>query len=56
MIGSFEIEFDFIQHCLHIRADDGALERIELKPRSVAEFYSAVMEVLLELKLPRHDH
>ena len=49
---SFEIEFDFIQHRLEIRTDDGALERIDLKPRSVAEFYGAVMEVLLELKLP----
>ncbi len=35
---SFEIEFDFVQHRLDIRTDDGALERIDLKPRSVASF------------------
>src|SRR3954469_1325853 len=48
----FEIYFDFIDHNLLILKDDGAVKTIELKPRSVADFYNAVMAALDELKLP----
>ncbi|HVI83226.1 MAG TPA: DUF5996 family protein [Chthoniobacterales bacterium] len=48
----FEIRFDFIDHQLRILKSDGAQNLIELKPRSVADFYKAVMAALEELKLP----
>ena len=48
----FEIRFDFIDHQLRILKSDGAQNLIELKPRSVADFYKAVMAAPEELKLP----
>jgi hypothetical protein len=48
----FEIEFDFIEHKLDIRTSDGTARTIELKPRSVADFYRAVMTALTELGIP----
>jgi len=48
---TFEIRFDFIDHRLRILKSDGAEESIELKPRSVADFYKTVMVALDELKL-----
>ena len=42
----FEIEFDFVDHRLQIRCDDGAAESIPLAPRSVADFYREVMRAL----------
>jgi len=49
---TFEIRFDFIDHQLRILKSDGAQRSVELKPRSVANFYKAVMAALDELKLP----
>jgi hypothetical protein len=49
---TFEIRFDFIDHNLRILKSDGGQRAIELKPRSVADFYKAVMSGLDELKLP----
>jgi hypothetical protein len=49
---TFEITFDFIDHELRIDKSDGARRSIELKPRSVADFYQAVMSVLVEIGLP----
>ena len=48
---SFEIRFDFVDHNLRILKNDGATRTIELKPRSVADFYHAVMTALDELGL-----
>ena len=48
---TFEITFDFIEHQLHIEKSDGARRMIQLKPRSVAEFYRMVMTTLDELGL-----
>src|SRR5882724_7963633 len=45
---TFEIRFDFIDHQLRILKSDGARRSIELKPRSVADFYKAVMAALDE--------
>lgn len=45
----FEIEFDFIEHALRIRTSDGAERRLPLEPRSVANFYAAVMSALSDL-------
>jgi uncharacterized protein DUF5996 len=49
---TFEIYFDFIDHHLRILRSDGGEKSIELKPRSVADFYKAIMTALGELKLP----
>jgi Family of unknown function (DUF5996) len=43
---TFEIRFDFIDHQLHIEASDGAIQKIDLIPRSTADFYQAVMAAL----------
>lgn len=48
----FEIEFDFIDHKLSIATADGARREIPLLPRSVSEFYHALMSILRELDLP----
>jgi hypothetical protein len=49
---SFEIQFDFLEHVLDIAVSDGARRRLALKPRSVADFYGAVMSALTELGIP----
>jgi hypothetical protein len=49
---TFEILFDFIDHHLRIKKSDGAIETIELRARSVANFYEAVMAALNKLELP----
>lgn len=48
----FQIDFDFIDHQLLIQASDRATRAIALRPRSVADFYQAVMGTLQELDLP----
>jgi hypothetical protein len=40
---SFQVNFDFIDHRLLIQTSDGAIETIQLIPRSVADFYGEVM-------------
>jgi uncharacterized protein DUF5996 len=49
--GIFEIRFDFIDHKLRILKSDGALQVIELRPKSVATFYREVMAALSELNI-----
>ena len=48
---TFEINFDFIDHQLRIDSSEGERRAIDLKPRSVADFYRAVMKALEELHL-----
>jgi hypothetical protein len=48
---TFELEFDLVDHQLHIRTSDGASREIRLEPKSVADFYAELMGVLAELKL-----
>jgi len=43
---TFEIDFDFIDHRLLIKCDDGKTESIALVPRSVADFYNELMKTL----------
>ncbi|PSH04442.1 MAG: hypothetical protein CXZ00_06340 [Acidobacteria bacterium] len=45
----FEIQFDFIEHKLHIDRSDGVRKTIALVPRTVAEFYAEFMSALLSL-------
>jgi hypothetical protein len=51
-VRSFEINFDFIDHQLRIETSDSERRTIELKPRSVADFYRNIMKSLDELDLP----
>jgi hypothetical protein len=48
---TFQIEFDFIHHRLHIRVVDGAALDIPLEPQTTASFYRKVMEALDALDL-----
>lgn len=51
-----ELTFDFIRHVLVIASDNGASREVELRPRSVADFYAAVMAALSELGVPVRIH
>jgi hypothetical protein len=44
-----EMEFDLNDHVLEIRTCGGEVRQVELKPRSVADFYAATMTSLQEL-------
>ncbi|MEP7213701.1 MAG: DUF5996 family protein [Acidobacteriota bacterium] len=50
-VGSFSIEFDLVAHQLVIKCENGETRSIELYPRTVSDFYNAVMAVLGELKI-----
>ncbi|PSN10856.1 hypothetical protein C7293_26535 [filamentous cyanobacterium CCT1] len=47
----FQIDFDFFDHQLRIATSEGHLQTVELQPRSVADFYRAVMAALTDLGL-----
>ena len=46
-----ELEFDFIAHQLHIRTNDGVQRDVALAPRTVADFYAEVFDVLGQLRI-----
>jgi hypothetical protein len=46
---AFEIEFDFVDHWLVIRCNDGNTRRMQLRPRSVADFYRELRGHLRDL-------
>src|SRR6195256_5137843 len=47
--GSFQIDFDFIDHTLRVSTSDGATRQFALAGQSVASFYAAIMAALVEL-------
>jgi hypothetical protein len=47
----FQIDFDFIDHLLSIRANNGQVRSLALRPRSVADFYRELMTTLRELEI-----
>ena len=47
--GSFEIQFDFVNHVLLIETSSGAFRELMLEPQSVAEFYRKFMAALVGL-------
>ena len=47
----FEVEFDFIEHKLFVRCNDGAVRQVFLAPRSVADFYQEFMATLKTMGL-----
>jgi hypothetical protein len=46
-----EMELDFVEDVLRIRPSDGAERYVELRPRSVADFYAATMAALREVDI-----
>jgi uncharacterized protein DUF5996 len=48
-VGSFQIDFDFIDHSLRIATSDGRQQQFALAGHSVASFYAAVKAELAEL-------
>ena len=53
---SFEIEFDFVQHPLHVRSTGGRHGYIPLEPQSVAVFHQRLMRLLDDLRLGVQIH
>ena len=47
--GTFEIQFDFLEHALEIRTSSGGRRAFPLTPMPVAEFYRKVMDSLRAL-------
>jgi hypothetical protein len=47
--GTFEVQFDFIDHQLLLETSEGRVVTIALMPQSVAEFYKKFMAALSEL-------
>jgi Family of unknown function (DUF5996) len=50
----FEIHFDFIDHVLVLRTDDGAARSLPLSPRSVADFYREFTALLHDAGIRVH--
>ena len=48
---TFDLEMDFIDHRLIVSASDGRRREVEMRPRSVADFYRATCAALDELDL-----
>jgi hypothetical protein len=52
--GSFEIQFDFVQHKLIIETSAGDIREFKLEPQTVAEFYRKFMGALHDLGIDVH--
>ena len=48
---TLDVEFDFVEHELVLRTDDGAVHKIPLRPRSVAGFYRLYLKALETLAI-----
>ncbi|GAC1463440.1 MAG: DUF5996 family protein [Chloroflexota bacterium] len=48
---TFDVEFDFVDHRVHIRVSDGSARTIALESRTVADFYRLFMEALQSLHI-----
>lgn len=53
---ALEIDFDFLEHRLTLRTDDGGERTVPLIAQPVARFYAAVMRCLDELAMPVRIH
>lgn len=47
--GVFEASFDFLDHKVRIRTSEGGVKTLQLRPRSVADFYAEFMAALQAL-------
>jgi hypothetical protein len=52
--GAFDIEFDFVDHQLLLRASNGGRREVALQPKAVAQFYAETMGALDELGIRTH--
>ena len=52
--GLLDIEFDFIAHELVCRCSSGQIERLALRPRTVADFYAEYLSTLANLGVDVH--
>jgi hypothetical protein len=52
----FQLDFDFLSHRFLILASDGSMEMIELRPRSVADFYREVLAKMNNLGIDTRIH
>jgi len=50
--GVFDLDVDFVDHVVSIRTVAGAVERIRLEPRTVADFYAELMRALERAGVP----
>jgi hypothetical protein len=50
-VRTFQIDFDFIDHKLLITTSDGSVKTMDLRPRSVADFYQELFSILRHLGL-----
>jgi hypothetical protein len=48
---TFQIDFDFIAHQLRVATSDGARRELELRPRSVADFYGDLFDLLGAMRI-----
>ena len=49
---TLDMEFDFVSHVLRIRVSDGGAHDIPLGPRSVADLYREIFDILRTLHVP----
>ncbi|MER5914453.1 DUF5996 family protein [Streptomyces sp. NPDC001982] len=54
--GAFDIEFDFVDHRLLIRVNNGSWRVLTLEPKPVARFYAETMGALGELGIQTRIH
>ncbi|MCO8273875.1 DUF5996 family protein [Actinoplanes sp. TRM 88003] len=54
--GVLDMEFDFVQHRLHIRTSNGGAREVALEPKTVATFYRETLAALAELGLNPDIH
>jgi hypothetical protein len=52
--GSFQIDFDFIDHVLRITTSNGDARTIALRPMTVADFHAQTMAALKQLNIAVH--
>jgi hypothetical protein len=52
--GMFDIELDFLEDMMRIRTEDGSTQYVELRPRTVADFYAATMQALRDAGITAH--
>jgi hypothetical protein len=53
-VRTLQLDFDFVEHDLIARSAEGGERRVELKPRTVADFYGAVLAAVAELGFDVH--
>jgi hypothetical protein len=54
--GGFDIEFDFLDHHLHIRTSDDRRAGVALAAKPVSRFYAETMDALAGLGIPTRIH